>query len=497
MTAKNLAAVGGLVAICVVIGSGVVAQEAWTLVVAVTVLGVVLMRATGRRFALHAPQEHAAVVWPALLLPTVLAMRSVTSPSNVIFGLGILVVVAALHRRLDQRRSIPLGWVVLVALTFAGSLLRPADQFAPIVAVLTLWVLYLIATRFDPRDATASLVDGVGLYLIVNVVGYYALGLRSAAAGTRLASGLEASSGGERIFYPFATALSQPSALAAIFLSAAVIFFDQAGARRLYRGLCGVAAVIVLVTVDNRAALIATIGITATSLLRPYLLRRAAVPVAVVAVIFAFVFPILARPVVAPTINLLNDVASVERVGESSAASLNGREFIFRRAVQFWGTHAAPSPQTALFGYGTFGQETSGASSTFSSLFEGGFRDPRKVSTHNSALQQLYDAGYLGLLAFSVLVLLGVRRWSRRSSEPYVAFGLAAILSALVGGMTEVSIAPGYGQESMWVFLGFVLVGASRRIAPQGTSSAVAPSRGAARVLTRVPALDEERDGSR
>src|SRR5437868_3193827 len=109
------------------------------------------------------------------------------------------------------------------ALIFAGigwSLLRmplssqalsddlPASSPSSMSASSLSTLLVMSSRRRDIHTFVSSLLDGVGLYLLVNVLAYFA-GVVSPAASIRT-GGLESSDGGLRVIFPITSSLSTP-----------------------------------------------------------------------------------------------------------------------------------------------------------------------------------------------------------------------------------------------------------------------------------------------
>ena len=391
-----------------------------------------------------------------LMFPLVCAMRTVNMTTAV--ALMVILALSTFFRRVPDGGGYSRHWpVVLLCLAFVGVVVRPSSLPAALFAIFALIFLIRAVARVTRHGAVTSLIDGVGLYLIANVVAYYAFGLRSPGASLR-SGGLESADGGVRVIYPLATSLNLPPILAAAFLAASLILLER-GAKKLLRLAGAGAACIVLVGADSRTALIAAVAVAFSSLFLPRLLRGLSLPAAIGAIVFAFLFPVISGPIVAPIITWLTGLVPGLSRGSTanSDMSLNGREFIWSRSLTFWTDRTNEFGQA--FGYGAQGQYTSGASSTYAQIFGSALQNPRMASTHNSMLQQLYDCGLVGLALLALTVVACIALWIRRSriDEPYSAAALAMALSLVISSVSEVSLAPGVGQETMFIFAGLLL----------------------------------------
>lgn len=419
-----------------------------------------LIYGTSRRFIRGRSVPAAAWHLGLLIFPLVCALRTV----NLTAALAVMVLLAFstfLHRPPEGAGYGRVWPVVVLCLAFASVIFRPATVPAGLFLAFALVFLIRATPRVTRQSAVTSLIDGVGLYLIANVVGYYALGMRSPGEALR-SGGLEAADGGIRIIYPLATSLNLPPILAAAFLAASLILLER-GAKRLLRFAGAVAACVVLIGADSRTALAVAAAVAAASLVAPRLLRLSAIPLAVGAVVFVFGFPVIARPIVAPTITwLISMLPSLSREAVSSSdVSLNGRQYIWEKSLRFWGDRT--SEWGEVFGYGAQGQYYSGASRTYAHIFGSSIQNPKMASTHNSVLQQLFDAGIIGAALLALAIIACVALWVvlSRTDEPYTAAALALVLSLVISGVTEVSLAPGVGQETLLLFAGLVIAACS------------------------------------
>lgn len=404
-----------------------------------------------------------------LIFPLVCSLRTV-NPTMAVAAMAILAF-STFIRRPPEGAGYEKHWpVVVLGASFLGVMMRPTSLPAGLFVAFALVFLIRAIQRVTRHTAVTSLIDGVGLYLIANVLAYYVLGMRSPGENLR-SGGLEAGDGAVRVIYPLATSLNLPPILAAAFLAASLILLER-GTKRLLRWAGGAAACVILVGADSRTALVVAFIVAAASLVAPRLLRETALPVAIGAVAFVFVFPLIARPIVAPAINWLTGLApSLSRGSASNSdVSLNGREYIWGKATTFWGDRT--SDWGEIFGYGAQGQYQSGASRSYAHIFGSSVQNPYMASTHNSILQQVFDSGIVGAALLAAAILTCVALWVIRSrmDEPYTAAALALVLSLVISSITEVSLAPGVGQETLLLFTGLLIAACSADLqkAPAG-----------------------------
>ncbi len=362
-----------------------------------------------------------------------------------------------------RRPGIPLALAIGAAVVVFT--LGHADQRLLIVIGIAVVAL----ARLETRALLSNFIDGVGVYLIANVAGYFLLGLRSPTQTARLDSALETSSGlfSERIIFPFTQSVVTPPAMAAVFLAGVTPLLLASPHRRYLRIPAALCGAVVLVAANYRVPLVLSVVLVSALVLCPRSLSRVAPGVAVAALLLPFAFTTMEQSVAQVVTVASQAIPSLER-DEETSGTLNGRAAVWeetvRRQRQF-------EPRHLLFGFGAGGHVESGVSAGYAHLFRGGgFLNPLGAGSHNSALQQLVDGGWVGMLLLVASVAATVRRtgrWGR--SDP---FGLAAsgmILAVAVTGATESVLAPGVNA------LGFSVVvitasAAAQRVRGRATS---------------------------
>lgn len=420
-----------------------------------------------------------------VLLPTMLGI-TVFSYHTVALGMAGLAVAAVLLAGKTTTADVwkpasvvALGLAYLLPLTHTPSL----DRL--LLGGGTAVILFLTVRRHAAESVLASLIDGVGLYLVVNVLANMA-GIANPSAAARTA-GLASTSGGERVFYPLSTSLSIPPIMAAAFVAAVVLCFDGSRWRRAFRMLALLCAAVIMVQADTRVALLVAVLIGISTTVAPRMLIRLALPLSLIPLALPFMYASVADDILRPTMaSVVQFVPSLSRGSEASDLTLSGRDQIWGTAIDYWHFHA--DIEHALVGWGVEGQRLSGASSVYGVRFQGLNSDYRSLSAHASSLQQLYDGGIVGLLALVVAVVMTVRYLSRQaasgSRSHLIALGVVVAL-VLTGG-TEVTMSPGFAQEPFWLFATLALVAARR--ASSASQQALSRTAGSPSVETAAPA---------
>lgn len=387
--------------------------------------------------------------WPMMAIPLIVGASNFGVSRAAALLLLLAIATAALGTYERQRVQRPLLlWLLLLAV--APVVMRGTAPDRMLLYVATALAILACVRRYRYESIVMSLIDGVALYLVLNVVAFEA-GLRSPSAGGRT-FGLVSSTGGERVFYPLTVSLPIPPLMAAMLVATAVGALWGAPWQRALR-LAGLAASAwIMLSANTRVALIIAVLVGLGVFLWPRLVMRVAPLMAAASMALAFLYPLLVDAVLRPTISaVVSVVPQLSRGNVEGDISLEGRSTIWRAATTFWERHV---PFTeALVGYGAQGQQVSGASATYA-VSSDPSQSLRSLSTHNSLLQQLYDSGVIGALALLVVVYWTIAAQAARASggSSYHLVGCAASLAAVLGGATEVALSPGYGTETFWMF---------------------------------------------
>ncbi len=423
-------------------------------------VGLVLAVLTYRKFVKGRAAQPATWSVVLLLFPLVCSLRTY-SAVLALAGMAGLLILAISQKRIG-RVIIPSPPLAALAIASAGVVLRPTSWLSTAFVVLAFVVLMVAVCRCSRHSAASSIIDGVGLYLVINVIGYYVVGLRSPGAASRL-GGLEAADGGVRVIYPLASSLNLPPVLAAAFLAATLILFER-GPKKVLRLVCCAAAIVVLLGAESRTSLIVAVAVFAGTLVVPRVLRIASLPMAAGSLLLAFAFGSIVKPLIAPAIGAITAIVPwLSRNATASAdISLNGREYIWEQSV--WVLGWAPDFFERWFGYGAQGQFLSEASYAYAYVFGSSLANPYTASVHNSMLQQVFDAGVIGAAALGAMAIMCLWGWNRlaREATPHIGASLAMAFSLVVSSATEVSLAPGVGQETFWVFVALLLIAYTR-----------------------------------
>jgi hypothetical protein len=444
----------GYLASGVVAVVGVFLATQWpfpALILLLAVGSIVVLRGTGRRLGLVPP---AKLIPEVFLMPSVFGLSSINSQAALV-GM-ILLVLWSLRRKRSPfhhvRDLLPL------ALLVAASLLvwtRPFTKHSFLaLVVVALAVQVATWTEADRRAAIVSVIDGLGLYCLMDLAAYFA-GVHSHALTGRL--GLAETTGGPfaaRVVFPLSPSGSVPAGIAAAYLAASLVLIMSDRQRRKLRLIGVVAAVLVLLGANFRAPFVLVAVLCIAVIVIPRGLRRIAPSFAVLALLAP-----LFLPVVGQTLNgTLNVVTAVVPYLSRHADTtvLSARDIVWSTSIEYW--KGVPGDRQVI-GYGALGQETSGATNVYGGVFSGGFANPESASPHNTTLQELFDAGLLGVLPFLGGVWITVRRYAIKA-DPVMLAGMLAALTIAATAATEVTLAPGTSDVALWLML--ILAAASR-----------------------------------
>jgi O-antigen ligase len=235
--------------------------------------------------------------------------------------------------------------------------------------------------------------------------------------------------------------LVTPPALAAGFLVAVLPMLILAKQRRVYRLACLACAMTVLLAANSRSALIVAAVLAAAIVVRPLWTLRTALILSIVALVAPFAYGAVRATTSAAIAATTSAVPLLSRSGENDAAGLNSRETVWQQTLE---RYRSLSPTRQAVGHGPQGHIASGASERYAFLFQRGFIDPVTAGSHSSALQQLLDGGWIGLL----LLLGGIAATLRRltvpgAHDPVMLAGVGLLMTLAFLGASESVVAPG------------------------------------------------------
>lgn len=256
-------------------------------------------------------------------------------------------------------------------------------------------------------------------------------------AQTRQANAVLALLGVEqtRIIPPIAGSVQMAAVFPAALLSASLLDFSRASA-----ALMGAAALLLLILIDARGALVAPLLV-----LFVWRFRRSMSPGKISAII---IFIPIIYPYILYSIN--NLLWTLSR--NDSAGVLSNRDIIWKIGFQNIENMRLGS---FLFGDGAFSTYTTGFNVRFSDLFSSHGATTRDFSgMHNTYFQLFLDTGLFGLCAFMAITYFVVRNVLIRSLDGRAGARLhfCMIVSVLFMSATEVLVLP-YAKEGAVLFL--------------------------------------------
>lgn len=398
--------------------------------------------------------------WAVALLLPVLAIR-VYSSAAALAGLVVLIFVI-FTRHTDVRRSMLPGPLVVFVAAVGIVLSRPESTASAVFFVMvTILVVQLVLT-VDARILITSFIDGAGIYLLLNVLGFLA-GLQSPNAGDRVGAYVE-SGGFVRIIFPLSSSLEVAPTVASVYLASVVfLIMEEGGRRRIFRIVCFVAAVAVSSQGADRTGLFAGIVLPVLVFFIPSITRWVAQVTTLFASVSATVLPFVVPKLNYVLIPFLSFIAPNRDTHVANVNSLSNRAEIWSDSLDYW-TNYVEGSFDRLIGFGQDGQYRSGASMVYARALAGTVKHPEHASMHNSFLQQLFDGGLVGWLLLVLAMFWTSVRLSRRV-RVWGAQGMAAVVAVaalLINSMTQVSISPGYVNETFWLVV--VLVGVACQV---------------------------------
>lgn len=438
--------------------------------------------------------------WIIALLPTVVGLRGLNFKFAILLLAGLTAF--AIVRKSEYRFRLAPGPLILIFLSTAIVVSRPLDSatlsttiFSIATVILAGTLALLLATKVDARTIVASLINGCGLYSLASVT-IYAMGYRGASSAARI-GGLVESTGFVRVLYPLAVTINSTPAIAALFVTTLPFIFRESTRRmRALQAAFFISALVILVTAGSVSAIMIATFVTTIVMFFPGATRWLAQATTIVAVFSVLVIPPIlnARFFSVDLIRIFNPRRALD---QASVGSLQGRDRIWSRSIQYWDTWTNDTQR--LFGFGSNGHYRSGASATYAEQLAHLSKHPKGAGMHNSYLQQLFDGGLIGVALLALAIYWASVRLAKRNQVLGAAGtgAVAAMTVLIIGSITEVSLAPGPALESFWILM--ILVGVSCQVVEardpgEPTKQVEAPPRTLGSVDALAPNADRGSD---
>lgn len=393
--------------------------------------------------------------WIVALVPTAIAIRVFNDRASLL--IITFLAVAVFMRKTTFKFRIQVGPLVLLFVASAIVISRRSDTDFLLTLIFVYALILRVAARVDARAIISSLIDGCGLYLLVNVIAQ-ALGLESPTSTERIGD-LVQSTGFVRIAFPLGFSINSPSLVAAVYIVGSIFLLPEVGRRkRVLRLVFLMAAIVVLVSSGSRlpSAIAAILSIVVVGF--PSVTRWISQAATLFASISAFILPGIVgsiQSVLAP----LAALAPGRATNEGSIVTLENRYYIWDSSIKYWYQWINDFPHI-LFGYGVNGHYFSGASRSYAGILAGAVKNPEFAQMHNSFLQQIFDGGVIGWLLLVLATFWACTRFVRRRKElgHYAIIAISATAAVVLCSMTEVSLAPGPSEEGAWILLILITV---------------------------------------
>ena len=394
-----------------------------------------------------------------IALPTAISLGVLSKAAAL---LGLLALAGATFReRQPGTAGLQLNWAcaILPAIGLAIAWRPNAPEFRGAVGAMSVWgsvAIFTVACLVIARavvisdskwSALTSLVDGAGLFLVLSV----ALRFAGVTGTNRAAVGGNLLTGGERIGFPLTTSYAATPAVAAVYLVAIAPILMTTSQYRVPRLITSALAFAIIALGDRRSASLAIVAVLGMVFFAPMLFRRFA-PWLVGG---ALAIPFFADQVAGMTAKLSDAARSSAPILIRQGNNLDtGRTFVWSRAMTFF--HERVDVFHQFVGHGAFGHAASGANRTYASEtyfksfgYEGAKTFP---SPHSTAIQMLFDGGWIVVIAFFATVSCMALVLSQDASR-YAIPGLAALTALCIGGSSDVLLTPSQAQPTWWIFL--------------------------------------------
>jgi len=356
---------------------------------------------------------HAVLFGVYLLLVTVAIVRAGQAEAEALYSPAL-----ALFRALE--------WLLVAGLGLAAFVREPRER-----------------ARRRHREALCwAPVVYVALNVALHFAGFAAERSGSGYLPTTLLGQLGIS--GNRTLFPLSLGINSFGAIAGIALASATLLAWRKGARLRWAAVLGAAvSLYAILAVDSRGAFFFSLTAITLVILVPRARARGVAGL-------AMLLPLLPLFVVGVLATADSRYGEILSRGGTSAATGSSRSVVWEAVLSFLASFRLEH----LFGYGSYGQVTSGVSLSYSSVFRG-FDDPLLASPHNLLLQSILDTGYVGLLVVLSLCIVLISQLAaqraRDSSPQSSALFAAAVFLILLGVVEAVPVEGAAESFTFWL----------------------------------------------
>lgn len=408
-----------------------------------------------------------------IALPTAFASALANRTVGILVTAAVALMIFWKRPGTSFKLTWPCAVLPAVGCTIAFRLNPPASMLTAAFFVLgCILVLQAVSLSASKASAVASLVDGIGVFLVLSMA-LWTVGFR---ANTGRTDGLEnLLTGGERVIFPLSNSLFLTSAMAAVYVASAVPLIMLYHKFRLARLTAVACALSIFVLSDTRAAMLAGLFVSGFALVAPRLLQRGGPFLVAGSLLLPFIYQDVRRAIAA-VLNFATSFAPWAARANEDASTLNYRDFIWARSLDFFLNRADWFHQAT--GYGAFGHTASGASSSYSRGLAGLGSDTRLITPHNTILQVLFDGGWVTASALAVTMVATAFILAR--GGPVVSLsGLTMLVALALVSITEVALSPSHAQPTWWVLVALTAIAWGRDDSPiAGPGAPVADQHG-------------------
>ena len=399
--------------------------------------------------------DHSRIDVASLILPSLISLQVVSKMAS-IFALAFLSIILLANNQ-PHRYSLRLGPIILFVFSSVMVLIRPEPRAALIIFLLVLVILVRVVSANPAAVIIRSTVDGIGLFLLLNVIAFV-LGLRTSVDAERVFSSIEWN-GFVRTTFPLSAGLDAAPSMAGTYLAAFPFLFFHRGTKiQWFRLVSFSSALIVLFFGAVRTGFIIAIAIPVAMLVFPVANRWLARALTVFAAFSAIILPSMTSLIAAILGPAMRFIPGRDKT-ITDTLTLSSRTYIWPRSIDYWRDFVTDF-SSRLFGFGQSGQIKSGVWTTYGREISVVTTNVQNASLHNSFLQQLFDGGILGWLLFTLGILWTSYRLSSHENwggSKNVA--IAVISASLISGISSGSISPGLSQyPSFWIVFTLIAI---------------------------------------
>jgi len=344
------------------------------------------------------------------------------------------------YPKINKILLITIIYILLILVSYVRSFLNGVADFGWIIYWLLIWITLLLfiielSLKYEHEKKVTvykAIYNSIIVYVVCNILLYY-IGLRSNLDRSDWSVSLfllnRIGINVSRIFYPLTTGFNPFGMIcgASVLISFYLSKYEKKIRIKIIYLIIAVISMFGLISSDIRSALIVTLFFIIISIFKISFFKK----------FYYIVFVLPFMPFVfVKLIDKLDNLEIINFFSRGSNLFLSGREFIWDNFFHL----IKQNPFQMIFGYGLFGQATSGLTSEIAYSTDNIWNhEIDKISLHNFYYQTIIDIGIIGTAVLIIILYLFIKYFIKKEHSGFISIiNINFIFYLILLGTTEI-----------------------------------------------------------